>query len=290
MGTIVQWSFVGIVVLVSSLLAHNVYAWGDTAHEIICEIAFKELNSEARRAVMELIKKDAEFSTFSESCTWPDHPRRRGSEHFVNLTRADTHIGKDPCPLDKTCVVTAIDVDFSILSQDNTTESEKLKALKYLGHWVGDIHQPLHVSFKDDRGGNEIRKQGLCGAHIDNLHAVWDTCIIEQKLGKDIRRIAHELRDQATTSDRAQWTSTGIKEWANESLAIATAEAVKYCLKTTTGCSYEEDNEVLEPGEAKKLVIVDEAYLQQHLPTIRLRLAQAGIRLGKLLNQALGRE
>ena len=93
-----------------------------------------------------------------------------------------------------------------------------------------------------------------------------------------------------SASERTQWNSTGAKEWANESFAVTTAEAVKYCVKTETGCSYEEDNETLDPDEAKKFVIVDEAYMQQHLPTIKRRLTQAAIRLGKLLNRALGGE
>jgi hypothetical protein len=59
-------------------------------------------------------------------------------------------------------------------------------------------------------------------------------------------------------------------------------------VKTETGCWYEEDNETLDPDEAKKVVTVDEAYMDAHLPTITQRLTQAGIRLGHLLNRALG--
>jgi S1/P1 Nuclease len=47
----------------------------------------------------------------------------------------------------------------------------RLIVLKSVGHWVGDIHQPLHVSFVDDRGGNNIRVSGQCAG---NLHATWD--------------------------------------------------------------------------------------------------------------------
>ena len=59
-----------------------------------------------------------------------------------------------------------------MLSSSSATEQETLEALKYLGHWVGDVHQPLHVSFEDDRGGNEIGVSGGVCSH--NLHAVWD--------------------------------------------------------------------------------------------------------------------
>ena len=158
-----------LVVLLGLLGARDVYAWGDTGHEIICEIAFQELTPQARAQVKQLLQRDPDFTLFSKACTWPDHPRKRAGEHFVNLPRSSAQIGDDPCPLDDTCVVTAIDADLAVLSQASASEMDRLAALKYLGHWVGDVHQPLHVSFKDDRGGNAILEQGPCRG---DLHAV----------------------------------------------------------------------------------------------------------------------
>jgi hypothetical protein len=60
--------------------------------------------------------------------------------------------------------VTAIKKDFDILSSNDASQAQKLASLKFLGHWVGDIHQPLHVSFEDDRGGNSVLVTGL--AHL----------------------------------------------------------------------------------------------------------------------------
>jgi hypothetical protein len=264
-----------------------VYAWGDTGHQITCEIAFQELNPQARVQVKQLLQHDPDFTLFSKACTWPDHPRKRASEHFVKLSRAATVIEDNPCPLDDRCVVTAIEADSAVLSQTSASAMDRLAALKFFGHWVGDVHQPLHVSFKDVRGGNAIHEQGPCG---DDLHAVWDTCILERKLGRDIRHVASELRSPVTDAQRSAWTSTGAKEWANESFMITTAETVRYCVKTETGCWYEEDNEALDLDEEKKVVTVDKAYMDVHLPTIKQRLTQAGIRLGHLLNKALGRD
>lgn len=103
---------------------------------------------------------------------------------------------------------------------------------------MGDVHQPLPVSFKDDRGGNAILAQGPCR---DDLHAVWDTCLIERTLGKDIRELAAELRARVTAAERAARTGTGAKDWANESFAITTSAAVRYGVKTETGCWYAEN-------------------------------------------------
>ena len=208
MRAVSRWVKAGMVMLLGLLGAREVYAWGDTGHHIICEIAFQELTPQARARVKQLLEHDPDFTLFSKACTWPDHPRKRASEHFVNLPRSAAQIGDDPCPLDDACVVTAIDADVAVLSRADAPEMDQLAALKYLGHWVGDVHQPLHVSFKDDRGGNAIDARGPCS---DDLHAVWDTCIIERKLGRDIRHVASELRARVTDDDRAAWTRTGAK-------------------------------------------------------------------------------
>ena len=109
------WTKAGLVILLGLFGARDVYAWGDTGHQLICEIAFQELNPQARARVIQLLQRDPDFSLFSKACTWPDHPRKRASEHFVNLPRSATQIGDDPCPLDDKCVVTAIQSDFVIL-------------------------------------------------------------------------------------------------------------------------------------------------------------------------------
>ncbi len=274
----------GIAIILLALSANSVLAWGDTAHRIICEIAFKELNSQARAEVKRLIRLDPVFFTFSGSCIWPDHPRKRSREHFVNLPRSATQLENDSCPLVDKCVVMAIEVDLQIVADAGATDASKLDALKFLGHWVGDIHQPLHVSFRDDRGGSSIKVSGACSR---TLHAVWDSCIIETKLGTDIRNIATDLRGAVTPADRVQWNSTGPKTWANESFRITISKATGYCVKKDDACWYATDNNKLDRNEEKRMLVVDDAYIERQLPTIKERLTQAGIRLGHLLNHAL---
>ena len=112
-----RWATAGLVILFGLLGARDVYAWGDTGHQIICEIAFQELNPQARAQLKQLLQHDPDFTLFSRACTWPVRPRKRASEHFVNLSRAATVIGDDPCPLDDRCVVTAIEADGAVLSR-----------------------------------------------------------------------------------------------------------------------------------------------------------------------------
>jgi S1/P1 Nuclease len=157
------------------------WAWGDLGHKIVCQIAFQELNDKARAEVIRLIALDEKFDSFTDACTWPDHPRQRAEEHFINVPRTLQTIATAQCQGASTCLFRAIVTDREVL-RTSTDDTAKLASLKFLGHWVGDIHQPLHVSFADDRGGNFIRESGPC---VNSLHTVWDTCIIEKKLGAD---------------------------------------------------------------------------------------------------------
>jgi hypothetical protein len=157
------------VLLLGAGIASEAHAWEDTGHRIICEIAFQELNPTARAEVKRLIRLDPEFRRFSMSCIFPDHPRQRSPEHFVNLERSATQIEADPCPLSDKCVVPAIASDLAIPSDTTAFDPDKVKALKFLGHWVGDIHQPLHVSLQDDRGGNGVKEAGPCQGNLQMI-------------------------------------------------------------------------------------------------------------------------
>jgi nuclease S1 len=137
-----------------------------------------------------------------------------------------------------------------VLSSPTASNRDRLDALKFLGHGVGDVHQPLHVSFEDDRGGNGVEVTGgVCGG---NVHSVWDSCIIGQVLGTDIAAIAGQLRAGITDQQRSEWLASSPTDWAIESFAIATSPGVGYCARTDRGCWYDRDRERLEPVTPRK--------------------------------------
>jgi len=123
-----QWTSVGLVILFGLLAAQAAYPWGDTGHEIICEIAFQELASQARTQVTQLLQEDPDFTLFSKARIWPDHPRKRAGEHFVNLPRTASGLGATPCPVDAPCLVTAITGDLAALSQADAPAPDRLAA------------------------------------------------------------------------------------------------------------------------------------------------------------------
>jgi hypothetical protein len=79
-------------------------------------------------------------------------------------------------------------------------------------------------------------------------------------------------------------------EWANESFAITIRPDVGYCVVVGNACEYEADNRDLDNGEPKKVIVIDDAYLDMHAPNARQRIATAGVRLAGLLNRALGEQ
>src|SRR5690606_27347685 len=141
----------------------------------------------------------------------------RASEHFVNFPRDATGLDEDVCPLAEECVVSAIEADFAVLASPDASDAEKLAALKFLGHWVGDVHQPLHAGFQDDRGGNHVLTQG---SSCDNLHTLWDSCIVEERVGIHPLDIVPELQAGITDEQRAEWLASDPVDWANESFTI----------------------------------------------------------------------
>jgi hypothetical protein len=259
-------------------------AWGDNGHRIVCTIAMKEVSDGTRTRVEQLMQQIGPNADFAAGCTFPDHPRQRAEEHFVNLPRNAAGVTNDLCPESDICVLSAILADFAILRRTDAADAAKLDAIRFLGHWVGDIHQPLHVSFEDDRGGNSVKVTGVCSA---NLHGTWDNCLVSKAVGDNVVAAADTLAAEITAEERAAWSTFDVIGWANESFAIATAFSTHYCVVAGDVCEYEPGNPTLDPGEPRRTVQVDDAYVDDAKPIVRQRLKQAGVRLAHLLDEAL---
>jgi hypothetical protein len=171
--------------------------------------------------------------------------------------------------------VTAIKKNFDVLSSSNASQAQKLASLKFLGHWVGDIHQPLHVSFEDDRGGNSILVTGICGT---NLHSAWDTCLVLKAVGEDVDEAATELMKTITPARIESWTHSAPMDWGNESFAIAEQAQTRYCIRQDASCEHPSGK-----------VTIDAAYVLANTPIVRERLQRAGVRLAHLLDATLGK-
>ena len=110
-------------------ISSDAWAWGDEGHKVICEIAFRLVQPSTRTEIQRLIKTDTEFHRFSDSCIWPDHPRKRTAEHFVNLARDSRGLTDEACPRAQECVLSAIQVELAYLNSNGGDDEAKLAAL-----------------------------------------------------------------------------------------------------------------------------------------------------------------
>jgi len=274
------------ILLIIAIIPSVALGWGATGHRAVCQIAYDEISDATRAEVNRLIGLDPGFETFADSCLFADGPPRiRAIEHYINVPRSYRAIARNDCPMADACLFTAIDTDLRILRNANSADAYKLLSMKLLGHWVGDMHQPLHVSFQDDLGGNSIAKKGAQG-HA-NIHSVWDSEVIEQRVGNDYAQMAARLRSEITEQERTKWRFDSPVEWANESFQITISPATGYCTLKQGACWYGPDNMLLDRRERQRELLVSEQYLTQHKETIEQRLKQAGVRLAALLDAAL---
>lgn len=267
-------------------------AWGQGGHYTVCEIGYLNLTPKAKAEVDRLVALDGRFASFTETCTFPDNPVSRASEHYANYLRSQRRIGPG-CPGGRPCVLGAIDSDLAILRSATAGDAAKAVAILYIGHWFGDLHQPLHISFADDRGGNSIGAPGPCsGNFAASLHSVWDTCVVERRIfapGTDrvarARAAAAILNGSITGGQRRNWTRSEPWQWAGESFKVTTAGRTGYCIRRAGICRYSVDRQDFASGDPQRSHPVDNEYLDRAKPVVETRLRRAGIRLADALNR-----
>ncbi len=254
-------------------------AWGPEGHQTVADIARSRLTETTKRHIRELLGND-DLGAIS---TWADEVRAQRPEtlgwHFVDIPMNTSGFSQPrDCyrPDEKhpqaqadhhNCVVDRIEIFESILADKNESQATRVEALKFLVHFVADIHQPLHA-IGEARGGNDIHisefGSSQCGNGLCNLHSAWDTGLIEHSGHSEGEYVAD--LEKLIASRHLQHEARGTPEtWANESFHLA-------------------QKVWLHDGGS-----VDEAYLRNNIGSLDERLARAGLRLAALLNLALGK-
>jgi hypothetical protein len=270
-------------------------AWGDEGHEVIGLIARSFLGPVARQRVDALLAADADTLAGHEiaaASTWADKFRdsdRNGARkntrqwHFVDLElsapdldqacyghpRVPPGIPASNGPA-QDCVVDKIDEFAAELANPATDPDERIVALKFLLHLVGDVHQPLHAADDHDRGGNEKRVSAR-GLHAETLHHFWDTEFVEL-LGPDPERISAMLVERISNSDLREWSRGEPADWAMESFGVARDDAY---------------GRLPSPDERGRYRL-PEAYVAMATRDVAARLSKAGVRLAWVLNRVIG--
>jgi hypothetical protein len=238
-------------------------AWGKAGHRVVATLAMSLLTPNARSQVADLLGPHV---TLAEVATWADEIRSNrpntGPWHYVNLPRdATAYDATRDCA--RGCVISAIEQSLRLLHDTSKDRAVREEALRWVVHFVADLHQPLHV-VGEERGGNDVRVQFL--GRQTNLHRLWDGDLIDHvypnavALYKLVQAVLQTVQWQA-------WANGGPEDWALETHRVA-QEAV-----------------YLFPDSR----VIDDRYLEKALPVIHEQLAKAAVRLAGVLNRALGR-
>jgi len=267
-----------------------VLAWGFEGHHIVSAIARALLTPSARAKADAILAGDHDPLTgedFISRAGWADAYRGAGHRetaqwHFVDLELDHpdmqaacfgfpTLTGEASKGPANDCLVDKLDEFAAELSNPDTNPSERQLALKYVLHFVGDIHQPLHASDNQDHGGNCVQIS-LGGVRTTNLHSYWDTGLV-QTLGPSEGEIAQTLLAAITPEERTLWEQGDPRSWALESYAVAKSSV--YTIGSKPGCA---DNAPLS---------LPTGYQAAASKVVATQLEKAGVRLAWTLNRAL---
>lgn len=295
------------------------HAWGCEGHQVVALLAEMHLTPQALATAKQILADgpiDPNLSRFckeggndplADASTWPDDIRGQRPEtapwHYVDVPLGTTRREVEKfCDPKEGCVTRAILDQLAILREEKSDPQKRADALRFLIHFVGDLHQPLHAVTNNDEGGNcvPVAFFGLAPqlrnpqtqSYAPNLHAVWDTNILgKATLGRTAEQVAASL-NRSFRAKIAGWQAgpADVDGWAWESFQLArkraygklpvaipaeTPQPVKSCT---------DDNHI----SARMLQLherLGDSYQKIAAPIVNQRLAQAGARLALLLNQ-----
>ena len=163
-----------IVFLIASLL--SIINWGSTGHRALAEVASFYLTENAKNKINEILDGETivTASMYADDIKSDSRYDEYYNWHFINMELDEDY--EDTVPSEKGDVFIAINKCIDILESDSVTDSEKSFYLKLLIHFIGDLHQPMHIGRYEDRGGNRVYVKWF--GRNSNLHRVWDSEMI----------------------------------------------------------------------------------------------------------------
>ena len=307
-----------VVCLLGLLRAPAAHAWGCKGHQTVAAIAEKHLTPEARQLIQKLLGENPIDPNLRRWCgnsttdlmvdasTWPDdvrNARKNGPWHYIDIP-----LGKHKGDLSEYCgtegcVTRAIEEQRAILKDKSADPLKRAEAIRYLIHFVGDLHQPLHAINNADNGGNCVpvkyfRHDPLVNPlhperedYSPNLHQIWDTEIVERDMEiSSPLRYADEL-DEKFRAQTAEWEAGGIRleNWAWESHERAESAAYdvfpeKIAIEPDLKLKSCAENNHMGKRMFEKHLAVGDAYQSNAAKAVQTGLAEAGVRLAMILN------
>lgn len=264
------------------LLPAPALAWSETGHWLVGKLAESGLTPQSLGEVRRLLQGEqdptlAGVAAWADALRQSDPARFRATSrwHYINARQAGCGFELARDCADGQCVVAALEEQRRVLADAGQPLARRRDALKFIVHLVGDIHQPLHASDRNDSGGNRFQVQlnaapssagrrpgDTRGASGTNLHSVWDQQVLASA-GQGRERLAARLREALPSPASVTGTTAfAPMEWARESCAMLDA---------------------IYPAEH----VLDHRYLDAQRPVAEQRIVLASVRLAALLNATL---
>lgn len=275
-----------ILALLIAALPAPALAWGDYAHRLIASIAKAELTPAARAEVRRILAKGAAVDTpecplvtLEDASVWPDCVRGLGQRfvfsapwHYQNIDICAPFDIEAKCE-GGNCVTAQIPKQLAIVADRTASPAARAQALAFVVHFVGDMHQPLHIGDKHDRGGNDVLAAfGYKSPDRMNLHRIWDSDLAERALTEPpavTPRLSAETRRRHAQGD--------VADWARESWELSRTIAYPNLRDYPDTC----------PEKSLQRAVVDATYVATATPVVKTQVERAGVRLAMLLNNAL---
>ncbi|HLL58771.1 MAG TPA: S1/P1 nuclease [Allosphingosinicella sp.] len=262
-------------------------AWWEYGHYTVARIAERSVKPSTRAAIQRLIAQSKSLQTpacpirnMADASYWPDCVRKMEERfsysfpwHYQNVDICKPFDLKSACK-DGNCVSAQIERNAKLLADEMLPVRERLMALAFLSHFVGDLHMPLHAGDKGDLGGNRFRASyGVIKGR--NLHAIWDGYLADRGISEPPGDAAGILT--GFSPDQLSSMSTGdVTSWSREGWEAAREFAYGSVMQDPCGAA-----PASEP-------VIDEAITRRLIPVVRSQIAKGGLRLARLLDEALG--
>ena len=262
-------------------------AWWEYGHQVVARIAWIEASPRTRAAMRLLLRQSRALetptcpaATIEQAAEWPDCIRRlrdrfsyAGSWHYQNLDVCRPFDPASACP-DGNCITAQIARHKRLLADRGLPSRERLMALAFLAHLVGDLHQPLHASDRGDEGGNALPVSYGVIAGRTNLHLAWDGYLAERGMSTPPGGAAG-LLSELGIGDRAAIRQGNVADWARESWEMGRSFAYGSLLDDPCG-----------PAPTVRPVISEEL-TRRLIPLVRRQAVRGGVRLARMLDEAL---
>lgn len=275
---------IALFALAAAFLPAPALAYWDYGHETIAQIALRNVKPSTRAAIDKLLRQQGLLETaacpartIEEASVWPDCIKQLGARfsyayswHYQNVDVCQPFALKPACK-DGNCVSAQIERDVKLLKDRSVPVRERIQALAFLVHFVGDLHMPLHAGDRGDLGGNQAKAQyGIYVTERLNLHSIWDGLLAERAISTP-----PSLVRVYSPGERNAVNGGTVEDWSRESWQVA--RDVVYASANGDPC-----------GPAPARAGLDDATIEKLIPPARQQVVNGGLRLARLLDEALG--